>query len=325
MISAFVLLLQLATPARPGSGEPFLFATKHDVIMSWLEGTSLRFARYDGAKWSAPHTIVQSADLTVNWADFPSVIEDARGTLYGHFLQKDDIRITTSRDGGKSWSAPFVLNHDGKNGERGFVSLAPLPGGGAAAAWLAIGTLRYAKIGEAEQELDARTCECCATGMAMTSRGPIIVYRDRSDDEIRDIAYVRPGSKPQPLHDDHWKLNGCPVNGPQIDAIGDRYAVAWYTASGVYAQFTNGAPIRIDDGHPAGRVDIVMLDRDTAVVSWVEQNELRARKVTPSGRGPSVLVASATDRGFPRIAHLGRDVYFAWTADKQVRFSRVRF
>ena len=36
--------------------------------------------------------------------------------------------------------------------------------------------------------LDDRVCECCSTSAAMTANGPVIVYRDRSADEVRDIA-----------------------------------------------------------------------------------------------------------------------------------------
>jgi hypothetical protein len=43
----------------------------------------------------------------------------------------------------------------------------------------------------AEQEVDARICDCCQTGAAVTSRGPVVVYRDRTADEIRDLYVVR--------------------------------------------------------------------------------------------------------------------------------------
>ncbi len=42
-----------------------------------------------------------------------------------------------------------------------------------------------------EWELDNRVCDCCQTSTAITANGPIVVYRDRSDEEIRDISIVR--------------------------------------------------------------------------------------------------------------------------------------
>jgi hypothetical protein len=178
----------------------------------------------------------------------------------------------------------------------------------------------------------------------------VIAYRDRSPEEVRDIAVVRKTAdgwtKPRLLHADGWKITGCPINGPQADARGKRVAVAWFTAAAehgrAYVAFSDdagasfGMPIVIDDGKPVGRVDVVMLDSDTAVATWSEQTatgaELRARRVPRNGKpGPSVKVAdssAARAAGFPRAAVMGRDVYVAWTEQtavtKRVHVSLVR-
>lgn len=378
-------LHELPSPAAAGSAEPFLFTTRNGVGLSWLEPVpnsdrvALRFAILRGGQWSAPRTIAERNDLFVNWADFPSVLEDAKGTLFAHWLQKSgagtysyDIRMATSTDGGVTWSAPFLLNRDGKEREHGFASLAALPNGGVGATWLdgrnmsAGGeheghdggemTVRYAAVDAkgtltGDVEVDGRACECCTTGMAMTSSGPVIVYRDRSADEIRDISFVkREGNgwtKPKPLHADGWKIAGCPVNGPQIDAIGERVAAAWFTAAAdkgrAFVAFSDDAgatfakPVAIDEGKPIGRLDVVLLDRDTALVSWLEQTatggELRARRVRRDGTAePSIKIAdSSTARaaGFARIARSEKDVYFAWTehtpTSKRIHVARKGF
>ena len=352
----FAALVGLSNPAAPGAGEPFLSASHDGVWMSWLEpaasgATALRFARWHDGRWSEPGTIIESRDLVVNFADFPSIVEDASGALFAHWLQQDgDLRYAISRDSGRRWSAPRKLNHSTKNGERGFVTFVPLAHEGVAATWLDDGSVRFTRIDTngalaPEVSLDDRTCECCTTGMAMTSRGPVIVYRDRSNEEIRDIAIVRQTSSgwtpPRSVHADGWKINGCPVNGPQADAIGDRLAVAWFAAPNDQAHAfvafsddagaTFSAPIRVDETKAAGRVDVVMLDRDTAVVTWVEQTktaaEVRARRVKRNGTiDPSLKiadVATARAAGFPRIARVGRDVYLAWMDQgKGIRVSR---
>ena len=362
-----------AQPAGPGASTPFLFASGQTIFMSWLEPvpstdrTALRFAQLRNGNWSAPRTVAERNDFFVNWADFPSIVADGNGVLYAHWLQKSgsgtyayDVRMSISRDEGKTWSPSFLLNRDGKQGEHGFVSLLPLPRGGVGAAWLDgrnMGgghdghgdmTVRYATVDakgniKSDVELDARACECCATGMTITAKGPVIVYRDRSADETRDISVVTPGAKPRLVHSDGWKINGCPVNGPQIDSVGNAAAVAWFTAANdeqrVKVAFSNdagktfGNPVRVDDGKPAGRVDLVMLDAKTAVVTWIEQTpkgaEIRARIVRAQGNEPSRKIAdSSTARaaGFPRIARTGRDVWFAWTgANKGVHVRKVTF
>ena len=370
----------IESPAQRGSAEPFLYGTQDGVLLSWLEPVgdkthALKFARMQNGRWSSPRTIVQRDDLFVNWADFPSIVEDAKGTLFVHWLQKSgsgtyayDVRMATSTDGGTTWSEPFLLNRDGMQAEHGFVSLVPLREGGVGATWLdgrnmkagdhehdgGDMTVRYATVDaggnvRGDVEVDERACECCTTGMAMTDAGPVVVYRDRSGEEIRDISFVRQSesgwTRPQQIATDGWKINGCPVNGPQADAFGESVAVAWFTGAGdrqrVYVAWsadsgsTFAAPVIVDDGKPAGRVDVLLLDEGTALIAWLEQTsagaEIRARRVSRNGRTqPSRKIADssmARAAGFPRIAKVGRQVYFAWTdqsaASKRIRMARV--
>lgn len=377
------IVQEIASPAGSGAAEPFLATARDGMLLSWLEpvaGTkrvALRVAKYGAGQWSPPKTIVDRDDLFVNWADFPSVVEDANGTLFAHWLQKSgkgtysyDVQMATSSDGGTKWSAPFLLNRDGKQAEHGFVTLAARPSGGVGATWLdgrnmtaadhdhggGDMTLRYATIQADgtiadDRELDGRTCECCATGMTMTTSGPVIVYRDRSAEEVRDIGRVAKTASgwtpPALVNADGWEINACPVNGPQIDAIGNRVATAWFTAaenkSRVYVAFSDdagstfGKPVRIDGGQPLGRVDILLLDAETAVVTWLEQTgtgaQVRARRVSHSGNAeqPVKIADSGTSRatGFTRIARVGREVYFAWTEQsgdaKRVRLAKATF
>lgn len=378
---------ELPSPSGVGAAEPFLYATRDSLLLSWLEPVAgsdrvaLRFSRYAGGQWSAPRSIFERNDLFVNWADFPSIIEDAKGTLFAHWLQKSgkgtysyDVRMTTSTDGGATWGTPFLLNRDGKEAEHGFVTLAALPDSGVGATWLDgrnmsggdhehaghdMGgdmAIRYAIVDAAgkiadDVELDGRTCECCTTGMTMATSGPVIVYRDRSADEVRDIAYVTKTAngwtKPSRVHADDWKINACPVNGPQADAIGNQVVTAWFTAAQekgrAFAAFSDDGgvtfdkPVQIDDGKPIGRLDVVMLDAQTALVIWLEQTgqgaEIRARRVRKDGSiGPTVKIAdSSTARaaGFARIAKVGAEVFIAWTeqsaTSKTIRIARGRF
>jgi len=308
--AAHAQVTMIEPPSGAGSAEPFLFATGQGVLLSWLEPVAnsdrmaLRFSRLEDGRWSAARTVVERSDLFANWADFPSIVQDGRGVLFAHWLQRSgastyayDVRMATSRDDGRTWSAPFALNRDGKKTEHGFVSLVALAKGGVAAAWLdgrkmpegkeeGDMTLRYATVSASgvvgnEVELDDRTCECCTSGMAIASSGPVVVYRDRSDQEVRDIAVVRRSSgkwtAPRLVHSDGWKIAGCPVNGPQVDAIGDRVVTAWFTGAGDHGRVlvafsddggaTFAAPVSVDDGKPVGRVDVVMLDAKRAVIS----------------------------------------------------------
>ena len=39
--------------------------------------------------------------------------------------------------------------------------------------------------------VDDRVCDCCQTATAMTTKGAVIVYRDRNEAELRDMYVVR--------------------------------------------------------------------------------------------------------------------------------------
>jgi hypothetical protein len=332
--------------------------------MSWLEpgDTShmLRFARLDGGEWSEPRTIAESSIFFVNWADFPSLIELTDGRLAAHWLKRSgpgtysyDVWVAFSADDGRTWSTPVRPHDDGTLTEHGFVSLFET-GGAPAAVWLdgrnyadrdgmpaaEEMTVRFAMFDAAGMptngaRIDARACDCCQTDVAVASSGPVLVYRDRSPDEIRDIAVTRMvdgvWTDPRSVHDDGWQINACPVNGPAIDAAGGHVAVAWFTGAQdtarVRVAFSSdsgasfGAPVRVDLGMPSGRVDILLLEDSRALVSWIERTggtaEVMARVVGADGSigEPISIGGSSAERasGFPRMTLNGDRIVFAWT------------
>jgi hypothetical protein len=273
------------------------------------------------------------------------------------------VRIAQSGDGGRTWSAPIMPHRDSSLQEHGFVAMWN-DGGKLGAAWLdgrkrtgeghdAANEMMLASTTVAangtlgtESRLDERTCDCCQNSAAVTSSGPIVVYRDRSADEIRDIHVTRrvngkwlPG---RPVYADNWKIAACPVNGPAVAARGANVAVAWFTApndSGrVKLAFSRdagasfAAPIRIDDGSPAGRVDVALLPDGDALVTWIERiggdtAAVRIRRVGPNGRigGAITIAASSAARasGFPRMVVSGDRVVFAWTTPGRPSTVRV--
>src|SRR5690606_29255241 len=98
-------------------------------------------------------------------------------------------------------------------------------GGEATAAGAGMTSLRAASIDTASRiadavEVDPSVCDCCGTDVAMTARGPLLVYRDRTADEIRDVYAVRlddgAWGEPHAVHGDGWKIAACPVNGPAV-------------------------------------------------------------------------------------------------------------
>jgi hypothetical protein len=170
----------------------------------------------------------------------------------------------------------------------------------------------------------------------------ILAYRGRSAEEIRDIYVTRfdgrEWSVPTPVHNDGWVINGCPVNGPTVDARGREVAVAWFTAKGEQGQAfvafssdagrTFGQPIRIDDVASLGQVDVALVADRGAVVGWIESGAERpafqVRSVQSNGiRSPAVLVGDRPGTRNPRLARNGNELLLAWAERAEDGFSSL--
>jgi hypothetical protein len=372
-MSASMTVERVDTPAAPASGQPQLSTSNRGVLLSWIERSerlaTLKFAERTPAGWTEPRTVASGDDWFVNWADVPSVMRLSNGTLVAHWLQKSgpdtyayDVRLAYSRDEGRTWSKSFTPHHDGTQTEHGFASLFQMPGAGLGLVWLdgramkpesthgasdaeerGAMSVRFASFDAnwkqlSETPVDVRVCECCPTAAAITPDGPIVAFRNRSDDEIRDIYVSRyqegTWTEPRPVHKDNWKIPACPVNGPMLSARGREVAIAWFTAADnqgrAFIAFsrdagrTFGAPVRVDDAGALGRVDVELMPDGSAVASWIEfaegRAQFRVRRVEPSGtRSASTSVAGLEGTrasGYPRTAFHDGELVFAWTESR---------
>ena len=363
-----VAVKQISSPASDSCAEPFLFTDISDVTyLSWIEKKGkqsiLFFSTLSNEKWSEPKKIASGINWFVNWADYPVISGNGDRNLLAHYLEKSDtakftydVKIVSSDDTGRTWAAPKILNEDNVKAEHGFVSIVPYKNG-FFTAWLdgrktateggegshghhGEMTLRGAMLDKSgnkisEWELDGRICDCCQTSAAITNDGPVVVYRDRSDDEIRDMSIVRylngQWSSPKTIHGDNWQIKGCPVNGPRISAMGNNMVVAWFSMQDkkgeVKVIFSNnggetfGRPIRIDNGNTIGRVDVAMVDSASAFVSWMEDGQIKAIKVEANGiKENPILIGASSDKrssGFPQMTRSDNRLIFAWTDDKE--------
>jgi hypothetical protein len=363
----------LPVPAASDSGQPHLAVSPTgEAVLSWLEpadggGHALKFSRLDGGRWGSPRAVTSGADLLANWADFPSVEPITSSMWIAHWLKMApdsfasyDIEFAVSADGGETWSEGALLNDDGYLTEHGFVSLFPWDDA-IGAVWLdgrriaeqfeleefdpdgpPVGmSLRYARVGYdggvlERGELDELACDCCQTDAALTDSGPVVVYRDRTPDEIRDNVVRRHADGEwQPgvtLGPDDWRIEGCPVNGPAIAARGEEVVAAWFTAPGNvpktrFARSGDGGatfdpPIEIDGQGSFGHVDVVLLEHGAAIVSWWRRGEgvgtaLMARRIERSGElgAPRLIADNATAQPLdvPQMIETDGTLVFAWT------------
>jgi len=353
----------LVSPVSGNSSLPRLISSGDKLFMSWVEKTdtlvTLKYAFFKDNTWNEPEEIISGTDWFVNWADYPAIAEN-NGNILTSLLQKSasgtytyDVKLNLFSKEKGSWKNNFILNLDDTQSEHGFVSMLPYKDDSFFVTWLdgrnTVNvdrkknqmTLRGAVVTSEgaiiqDTQLDERVCDCCQTSATMTPNGPVVVYRNRSQDEIRDIDIVRweNGSWTAPITivADDWYLPGCPVNGPAIDAFGENLAVAWYTAAGdnsrVIISFsedsgkTFGLPFRLDHGDALGRVDLAMLDSESAVVSWLEPSGedtlIQLIKIQSNGMKTEPITISKTSAerssGFPQLEILDDRIYIAWTS-----------
>lgn len=371
----------LPSPAGSEAASPELTVSGDRMILSWVEqsgmGATVKYAERTASGWSQPTVVVSGDTVVANWADVPSVRALPDGSLVAHWLEKNspdpeayDLRVSWSRDGGKTWTMAPKPHRDTTKTQHGFASFFQTAGG-LGLVWLdgrdtaggkgamtlrateylsgpstpAAGRAR-AKAAEIrltpESVIAPRVCDCCPTAAVNTADGPLVAFRNRTADEVRDIYVTRFDGKtwsaPAAVHRDGWKINGCPVNGPSLAARGRNVAIAWFTAAAgagrALAAFstdagrTFSAPIRVDDEGSTGRLQTALLANGAAAVLWVEfgkgVSQLKVRRVGANGtRSPPAAITDGVGTQFPRMAVSPSELVIAWTENSR-GVSRVR-
>jgi len=345
------------------NAEPNLVAQDGKLSLSWVnairgEEATLFYSQLENTTWKKPTSIASGSDWFVNWADFPANATNG-GVLLTSHLQKSasgtytyDIVLNLRKLNGEIIKENFLLNTDGMEAEHGFVSVIPNKNDGFFITWLdgrntvkemkeshhKAMTIRVAEVSSDgtifnETQLDARTCDCCQTSITMTKNGPMIVFRDRSNKEIRDIYFSQKTgsvwSAPKPVFNDNWKINGCPVNGPKVVSNTVNTITAWFTAAEgepkVKISFFSGStfkePIVLNDVDAIGRVDVAFINDNEVLVSYMETDDLgtylRCKKVTKSGEVSKAItvtkINSGRSTGVPQLEIMNGFAYMVWT------------
>ena len=347
------------------NAQPNLVSHNGSLSLSWISSKEenkafLNYSQYKKGRWIKPQVIASGSDWFVNWADFPAHAINQDLIITSHLKKSAsgtytyDVILNLQKLSGEKIRENFLLNTDGVKAEHGFVSIMANNEKGFFITWLdgrntiekklegdhKPMTIRFAEITDKgdvikESELDASTCDCCQTSIAITNDGPIVVYRDRSEEEVRDIYIVKningTWEKPNAVHDDGWIINGCPVNGPKVAVNSKNLAVSWFTVSNnhplVNVSFSKnngnsfGAPLKVNDHDAIGRVDVAFLNDEEVIVSYMEVDDigtyLRIKKVSFDGKISEPITISKIDggrnTGVPQLEIIDSDIFIVWT------------
>ena len=280
-----------------------------------------------------------------------------------------DLRLSRSRDGGRTWEQHLRVNED-RDISHSFEGMAVTGDGTVVLSWIDSregpdkATTWAARVvdggGRAEPStrLDGDTCVCCRVALRAGGDGTVAaLWRKVFPGDVRDmvLGLSRDGGRtfaaPLRVHDDGWKITGCPHRGGQValDGKGTVYA-AWYTEgkAGTPAMLfatapggrAFGRPLRVN---PAGgtipdQIRLAVNDKGAAVLVWEDATAVRRRILlrasADGGRtlGPVQVLSRAVKAYMPDVTTLpAGDFVVAWheehfpslkTVTQQVRVSR---
>lgn len=242
---------------------------KGDIILSWTEKDKqgitsfcMAFSKDNGKTFSEKSTIFSGTGIGNSRMMRAKVLAKKDGTLMAVFTNSTTSSSSNGGRGGRSsnivycvskdgltWSAPLPVDSDPKQGVvRGFFDAIVLPNDEVAVVYLkdvANSTkfeerdlrLVLTNNGKMQPEklIDPVVCDCCPINMLVDTDGFLnIIYRDNNEN-IRDMARMISTdngltfSKPEIIHNDGWKINGCPHSGAVSSTYGKSALVAWFS------------------------------------------------------------------------------------------------
>ena len=283
--------------------------------------------------------------LVANW--YPAV--DFR-------LEAYDIRLSYSKDEGKTWARPLVPHHDKTRTQHGFVSLFEMPAGGLGLVWLdgrnqgkqpedaemAMYFASYRHRVEADrrsvrQRARLRVLHDVSRGHARRRgrgvprsqsegdpRHPRLASRERQVDRRAGRARGQLGDRRLPgqrTGAERARTSACRWRGSRARTTRARPSRRSRPTRGAPGARRSGSTIETSLGH----VDVEMLDDGSAVATWVEfaddRSQFRMRRVEPSGMRSAAITINGAGRvsGYPRVARSGNELVFAWTEGSRGR------
>ena len=210
----------------------------------------------------------------------PKIAFDNAGNIYLSWAMPRekkytaDIRLSYSRDNGKTFSPPVTINNDNLLTSHSFNELNVSSEGKVSIVWLD-GRLKYQlqqqgknsngsalylaqaeltsssdRLAFTNQQLANNTCVCCRIAIDSNKKGDLAIFwRHIYGDNIREFALLTITEKssaitPRQVSHDHWKINGCPHQGGGISIDNNnRYHMVWFNqgskGKGIFYAFSD--------------------------------------------------------------------------------------
>lgn len=289
--------------------------------------------------------------------------------IEGRRFPASDLRFARSSDGGRTFEPAIYVNDDagGPPASHTFHDLAVSEDGTVYVSWIDGRARAHVDAAPAAMEghahgagdagpsirvarsidggrtfepgviLTPQACPCCRTSIVVTGQDVYVAWRDVNDENVRNVvvAHSTDGgatwSAPQAVHDDSWRIDGCPHAGPSLAIGGDgRVHVAWYTGAperpGIYhavvdtgLDFDAPAPLLTGEWVPPSLVELAATD-GAILAAWDDRRRevpLLTFGVAAGGAQAAGLVPGRGDRAqtdgiAPALAARGNRYALAW-------------
>ncbi len=294
--------------AKTASGDLMLSWTEKDA--KDITSFCLAFSKDNGKTFSEKKTIFSGNGIGNSRMMRAKVLAKKDGSLVAVFTNREETPASSngrgggrsanlvyciSKDGGNNWSSPVSVDSDPKKGiMRGFFDAIVMANDEIAVAYLkdvANSTKHEERdlrmvitkngIFQPEKVVDAVVCDCCPVNLLLGENGELnVIYRDNNDD-IRDMAKMTSTDnaetfgKSQILHNDQWKIQGCPHSGAVSTIFGKNALYAWYSGTekegGLRLVNNEGKKLFVLN-NPSAKNAYLLSNSKNAIMLW-EQNQ----------------------------------------------------
>jgi hypothetical protein len=289
----------------------------------------------DSAQQAPGLAIGAGGEIHVTWS---SRRPRPQGALFA-----SDLRLSTSRDGVRSFEPPLRINAD-RPASHAFEGIASDGNGALLVAWLddrdgpgraGVFAARVTDAGrrvERETRLSRSACVCCRVDVAADPGGQAgVLWREELPGKVRDMLLARSldGGRsfaaPTRVREDGWVLDACPHRGGQVAiAPGGEWVSAWYTEGrderpALYlarsrggAGFEGPLALHEDDGSIPDQVGLALGSDCTQLAVWETQTAARRRVMFRTPPGPARLLSSAVKAFAPAAVATPAGFAVAW-------------
>lgn len=309
---------EIAAAAQP----QLAVAADGQVWLVYGHGSEIFVARStdDGATFTPAVRAVTAPKLMLGMRRGPRIA--ATGARVTVTYVTDELRAVHSKDGGRIWSDPVVVNDVPGCAREGLHDLALGPDGRCFVTWLdhrnagmelwfAESTdsgATWSRNAQIYQSSDRTICECCHPTALFDAAGNLAVMWRNAIAGDRDMwIATRPAgaSKFSPARksgEGSWQLAACPMDGGRLIALGNGdFAGIWQRAGTVFYAPPRGPEKPLGPG----KQPVALVQADGARIVWQQGTDLvtaklpsaaQPTKVAPEARFP-VLAALPANRG----------------------------